>query len=349
MIRSRMPTLLDVARAAGVSRSTVSNVFSSPEVVRPEVRERVAEVALKLGYLGPDPKGRMLRSGRVNAIGIVPPGNWGVADTLNNPVYLQVLLGIAEVCDGIGANVVLIPDKPGKTGVQNALVDGLIFGRIEHITEVERARLRRLPFVIIDYDAGPDMSSVRVDAHAGCYAAARHLIELGHRRFGIVSFLRDFGSPRFHPPGWPRGPEAAGMPIDREKLAGYAQALAEAGIAVDSIPMVQAHPWERNAAALMLDVAPDATAILSMSAMQGIAVMAEARRRGLTLPRDLSVVGFNDIPDAAKADPPLTTVDGMAIEKGRLAARIVLEAGAARRELVQSRLVIRASTSGPRR
>ena len=71
------------------------------------------------------------------------------------------------------------------------------------------------------------------------------------------------------------------MAIDQEKLAGYADALAEAGIAIDDVPMVQAHPWERDAARLMLDVAPEATAILSMSAMQAIAVMDEARRRGL--------------------------------------------------------------------
>jgi DNA-binding LacI/PurR family transcriptional regulator len=187
-----------------------------------------------------------------------------------------------------------------------------------------------------------------VDARAGAAAAARHLLALGHRRFGIVSFLRDFAPPRFHPPGRPRAPDAAGMAIDQEKLAGYADALAEAGIAIDDVPMVQAHPWERDAARLMLDVAPAATAILSMSAMQGIAVIEEARRRGLAVPRDLSVVGFNDIPEAAAADPPLTTVDAMNAEKGRIAARMVLEAGPPRHEVLPARLLVRASTAPPR-
>jgi DNA-binding LacI/PurR family transcriptional regulator len=342
-----MPTLADVGKLAGVSRGTVSNVFNHPELVRPDVRARVETAARELGYDGPDPRGRVLRDGKVNAIGIVPPGNWGVVDAMRNPVFREFMLGVAEVCDAAGASLVITQDKGGNGGVRTALVDGFIFGRIEHLADVEPARLRRLPFAVIDVDAGPEMNSVRVDAQAGSLAAARHLIGLGHRRFGIVSFLRDFGPPRFHPPGRPRNADAAGMPIDQEKLRGYAEALAEAGISIDDVPIVQAHPWEREAAKLMLDVAPEATAILSMSAMQGIAVVAEARRRGRSVPRDLSVVGFNDIPEAAEADPPLTTVDGMGMEKGRVAARMVLDGDLPRNEVLPARLLLRGSTAPP--
>ena len=137
------------------------------------------------------------------------------------------------------------------------------------------------------------------------------------------------------------------MDIGREKLAGYADVLAEAGIAIDDVPMVQAHPWERDAARLILDVAPEATAIPSMSAMQAIAVMDEARLRGLVVPRDLSVVGYNDIPEAARANPPLTTVDGMNVEKGRVAGRLLLEGGPVRREMLATRLLVRGSTAPP--
>lgn len=340
-----MPTLDDVGKAAGVSRGTVSNVFNHPDLVRPDVRARVEAAARRLGYDGPDPRGRALRDGKVNAVGIVPPGNWGVVDAMRNPVFREFMLGVAEVCDAAGASLVITQDKGGNGGVRTALVDGFIFGRIEHLAEVEPARLRRLPFAVIDIDAGAEMNSVRVDARAGSLAAARHLIGLGHRRFGIVSFLRDFGPPRFHPPGRPRGADAAGMPIDQEKLRGYAEGFAEIGLSIDDVPIVQAHPWESDAAKLMLDVAPDATAILSMSAMQGIAVVQEARRRGRSVPRDLSVVGFNDIPEAAETDPPLTTVDGMGMEKGRIAARMVLEGGPPRNELLPTRLLLRGSTA----
>jgi DNA-binding LacI/PurR family transcriptional regulator len=347
MNHSQMPTLLDVAKKAGVSRSTASNAFSRPDVVRAEVREKIAMAALELGYLGPDPKAKLLRHGKVNAIGIVPPGEWGVADSLRNPVYHQFLLGVAETCDEVGANLVIIPDRTSNGGVRTALVDGFIFGRIEHLRETEPARLRRLPFVVMDADAGPDISSVHVDARKGGYLAARHLIELGHRKFGIMSFLRGFGPTRYHPPGVPRGPEAAGMETDQEKLRGYAEALGEAGLDIAEVPMVQAQPWDRDAAKMMLDAAPEATAILSMAVMQGIAVLDEARRRGLSVPRDLSVVGFNEIPEAAKSTPSLTTVDGKAAEKGRMAARIVFDAGPIRRELLQPRLIVRSSTAPP--
>jgi DNA-binding LacI/PurR family transcriptional regulator len=341
-----VPRLIDVARAAGVSRSTASNVFNQPEVVRPKLREQVEAAARELGYLGPDPKGRLLRAGRFNALGVKPPSEWGVVDALRNPVFDLFLFGVGEICDERGANLVIMPDRPGNHSIRTALVDGFIFGRVEHLAEIESARLRRLPFAVVDFDPGPSASAVRVDARTGCYAAARHLTELGHRRFGILSFLRSDGPARVHPAGQHRGPEAAGLPSDQAKFRGYADALAEAGVAIDDVPMVQADPWDRDAARMMLDAAPEATAILSMSVMQGIAVIEEARRRGRSVPRDLSVVGYNDIPDAARCDPPLTTVDGMGVQKGRAAARMVFDGGPPRHEILQPRLIMRAST-GP--
>lgn len=339
------PTLVEVALAAGVSRSTASNAFAHPERVRPEVRERVAAAARALGYAGPDPRGRLLRSGKVHALGLRAVAGLGVADALRNPVYRQFLEGVGEICDEAGANLMIFPDRP-RSGVDSALVDGLILSRVEQIAELESARLRRMPLVVVDVDAGPEVSSVRVDARAGARAAAQHLLDLGHRRFAILSFLRAFGPPVYHPPGRARPPEAAGMPTDQEKLAGYAEALAEAGIDIDSVPLVQAHFRDPAAAAMLLDLAPAATAILSMAVMQGLAIVAEARARGRETPRDLSVVGFNDIP--AAADAGLTTVDGRTMEKGRVAARLVLEGGGVRRALLPTTLIVRGSTAPPR-
>ncbi len=344
-----MARLVDVARAAGVSRSTASNVFNNPEIVRPKLRERVEAAARELGYPGPDPKGRMLRStAKFNTIAVLPPAKWSVADSLRNPVFTQFLRGVGEGCDEVGANLAIVADQPGSTGIRNALVDGFIFARVEHLNEIEPARLRRLPFAVVDFDPGPHISSVRVDTRNGAYAAARHLLALGHRRFAIMSFLRGKEPARFHPPGVRRSPEAAGMPTDQEKLRGYAEAFAEAGLDVDAMPMVQADPWDPAAAAVLLDAAPDATAVLSMAVMQAMAVIEEARRRGLSVPGDLSVVGHNDIPDAARFDPPVTTVDGMSVEKGLAAARMVFAGGAPRHQVLEPRFVLRAST-GPRR
>ncbi|SDB20416.1 LacI family DNA-binding transcriptional regulator [Bauldia litoralis] len=341
-----MTRLLDVAKAAGVSRSTASNVFNNPEMVRPKLRQRVEKAARELGYNGPDPKGRLLRDGKFNAIAVMPPSQWGVVDSLRNPVFDLFLLGVGEVCDEIGANLVLVPDKAGNHGIKTALVDGFILGRVEHLAEVEAAQLRRLPFAVVDFDPGPNISSVRTDVRAGCHTVAKHLIELGHRRFGIVSFLRSPGPARLHPAGQSRDLHAAGNPSDQEKLQGYTDALAEAGLDIDDVPMIQADPWDLDAARMLLDEAPEATAILSMSVMQGIAVIEEARRRGRSVPGDLSVVGYNDIPDAERSDPPLTTVDGMVAQKGRVAAQIVFGGGPPRHEILQPQLIMRAST-GP--
>lgn len=341
-----MTRLIDVAKAAGVSRSTASNVFNNPDLVRPKLREQVEAAARELGYAGPDPKGRLLRAGKFNAIAVMPPSDWGIVDSLRNPVFNLFLRGVGGACDAVGANLVIISESTGAEGIRNALVDGFIFGRVEHLREIEPARLRRLPFAVVDFDPGPGVGSVRVDAHAGGHAAARHLLDLGHRRFAILSFLRQRAAARFHPAGVPRGPEAAGMPTDQEKYRGYAEALAGAGIDIAAVPMVQADPWDEAAAGMLLDAAPQATAILSMSVQQGLSVLEEARRRGRAVPRDLSVVAYNDIADAARSDPPLTTVDGMSAEKGLAAARMVFAGGPTRHEIIAPQLILRGS-AGP--
>jgi DNA-binding LacI/PurR family transcriptional regulator len=337
--------LIDVAKAAGVSRSTASNVFNNPGIVRANLRRKVEEAARELGYLGPDPRGRLLRAGKFNSIGVVAPSEWGVADSLRNPVYQRFLEGVAEVCDDNGASLAVGSGR-GDSGIRNGLVDGFIFGRVEHLAQIESAVLRRLPFAVVDFDPGPDVSSVRVDARAGGYAAAKHLLDLGHRRFALISFLRSQEPARLYPAGNLRPPEAYGIPTDQEKGQGYADALAEAGLSIDDAPMIQADPWDTKAAGMLLDAAPDATAVLSMSVMQAIAVVDEARRRGLSVPADLSVVGYNDIPAAAALNPALTTVDGMALEKGRTAAQLVFEGGLPRHIIIEPRLILRHST-GP--
>jgi DNA-binding LacI/PurR family transcriptional regulator len=328
----------------------VSNVFNNPELVRPEVRDRVMGAAQALGYGGPDPKARLLVGGKANAIGIIPFAEIGLADAMRAPFFRMFMEGVAEVCDELGTSLVLISGADGAKGggIRGALVDGFILTLPDEVAHIEPAKLRRLPFVVIDADVGPEINSVKIDARGGCRAAAQHLLDLGHRRFGIVSFMRHMGPPVVYPPAHNRPPEMAGRELDRDKMHGYADALEAAGIALDGVPVVQANPWDRDAAAMMLDAAPDATAILSMSDLQGIAIMAEARKRGLSIPDDLSVVGFNNIPQARESDPPLTTVDGMGVAKGRAAARIVFEGGPPRHEVLPAELVVRASTAAVR-
>jgi DNA-binding LacI/PurR family transcriptional regulator len=340
--------LIDVARAAKVSRSTASNVFGNPDRVRPQLRERVEAAAKTLGYAGPDPKGRILRAGKVNSIGVVVPGQWGVAETLRGPAFIQFLQGVAEACDEAGANVVLLPDSPGARGIGSALVDGFIFGRIEQMDQLDSARRRRLPFAVVDFNAGPDVNAVLVDARLGSKVAVQHLIGLGHRRFGLISFLRGVGPARFLPPTTGRDLTRVGIQIDQEKLAGVAEALAEAELNIDDVPVVHAEPWDKTAAGLLLDVAPQMTAVFSLSAMQAVAVMKEAQLRKMSVPRDLSVVGYNDTPEASQCNPPLTTLDTHPVEKGRIAAGFVLAGVHGRQHILSPQLVIRHSTAQAR-
>jgi DNA-binding LacI/PurR family transcriptional regulator len=342
-----MVRLIDVARAAGVSQGTASNTFNNPEIVRPALRARVEAAAKALGYVGPDLRGTLLRKGKFNAIAVRPPSQWNIADTLRNPVFTKFMLGVGEVCDEYGADLVVSSGRLDGSGGTKALVDGMIFLRVEHLTEVEPARLRRMPVTVMDFDAGPDVNSVRVDARLGAYTAAKHLLDLGHRRFGIISFLRDPGAAQVFASGVERPATAAGTLIDQDKYCGYSDALQEEGIDIGSVPMVQAEVYDATAAGHLLDICPDATAILSMSVMQAIAVIAEARRRGISVPHDLSVVGFNDIDAAATCDPPLTTVDGLTKERGALAARMLFEEGSApaRHEILTPHLILRSSTA----
>jgi DNA-binding LacI/PurR family transcriptional regulator len=334
-----------VAKLADVSLGTASNVFSYPAKVRPEVRERVLAAAEQLHYLGPDPAARLMRAGKVNAIGIVAPAQFRTADALCNTSFQMFMCGVAEVCDEVGANVVIIPDPAVSPAINSALVDAFIFGQVEHLSVARPAEMRKLPFAVVDFDGGEGINSVRVDARQGGYLAAKHLLDLGHRRFAIMSFLRTFDPAIYHSPERHRDGSIAGMTIDREKMEGFRLAFAEYGLSIDDIPVVQAHPWDSAAAALLLDHAPDATAILSMAGMQGVSLIGEAKRRGKRVPDDLSVVGFNDIPEAQHADPPLTVIDARNAEKGRIAARMVIDPGQPTAVLLEPSLIVRASTA----
>lgn len=343
--------LADVARAAGVSQGTASNTFGRPQLVRPEVRERVEAAARKLGYAGPDPKGRLLRGGKVNAIGVV------VSESLTrffeDPYNREFMSGIASVCDERSAGVSLISaEDEGKLAwsIESAVVDGFVLQCVEDGSRLlELARRRKLPFVSIDMDAGPDMSTISVDHVGGARSAAEHLVKLGHRRFGIMS-LEVASDGRIGLMEKARR-VAAEDSVSRDRFMGYGEALAAVGISLDNLPVVESandHKTGAEMAALLLDTAPDITAILAMSDILALSAMKIAQSRGLVVPRDLSVVGFDDIAEAASANPPLTTVRQPIADKGKLAAHLILDVGKPQKENLPVNLVVRGSTAAPR-
>ena len=274
----RSVKLADVARAAGVSQGTASNVFAKPELVRAEVRERVEEAARRLGFAGPDPKGRLLRAGKVNAIGVIAAGAYNMASMFTG-YFPSFLAGVAEICDQRGASLTLVSGvADDKTfGIRNALVDGFIIQCIEDGDRlIELARRRRLPFVAVDVDPGPDASSIMIDDRSGARMAVEHLLSLSHRQFGILSLeiasdgqtgpvdrsrraAAQYGATRDRLLGYEDALGAAArLSWWSEQFGGYEDALHSAGIAIDQVPIIEAINDRKGAAegARMLSIAP---------------------------------------------------------------------------------------------
>lgn len=343
----RVVRLADVAKAAGVSAGTVSNVFNRPELVRPEVRERVEESARRLGYAGPDPRGRLLRAGKVNAIGIV------FADSMpyvfSDPFARELLAGISEVCHENGAGMALVSasSENAAWSVQSALVDGFIVHCLEDGDRlIAMVRMRNLPFVALDLGAGPGVSSVLVADREGAYQAARHLLGLGHRQ--IAMLMLEARADGRH--GWVDAERLRQLSckVERERVAGYRRALSEDGIDLDQLPIVESPNELVPATAYagqLLDREPDTTAVIAMSDILALAVIEAARARGLRVPDDLSVIGFDGIPESATSDPPLTTIAQPIRAKGRRAAELIFDPGPPRTEILDVELIERGSTA----
>src|SRR3569623_2030657 len=177
--------LSDVAKAAGVSQGTVSNVFNRPQIVRPEVREHVHEVAKRLGYKGAAPKGRLLRAGKVNAIGIATQEK--LPYFFADPYARGVMAGIADAADAAGAGISLVSaanDEALAWNIQSALVDGFVLFCIEGGERLVRlTRERQLPFVALALGTeNNSVATVGVDSRAGGRLAAAHLVGLGPRK-----------------------------------------------------------------------------------------------------------------------------------------------------------------------
>jgi DNA-binding LacI/PurR family transcriptional regulator len=218
------------------------------------------------------------------------------------------------------------------------------------------ARARRLPAVIVEAEAHLHVSRVNADSRHGTAEAARHLIRLGHRRFLILSadtpdYEKSPGSIVYR---GPHSPERRGWEFHYDDMIkrwlGFAEAFSEIGISIDDVPTVEVvwPPRTADAAQLALDKLDGATAVLTMSDCLAVALLAEAKRRGIRVPQDLSVIGFDDIAEAAATDPPLTTVSQSLREKGRMAARLVFEPPETPRDVViPTKLIIRGSTAPP--
>ncbi len=287
-----MVTILDVARAAGVSKSTVSRVLDErlPRSTS-ATAERVRQVAAELGYVR-DPLASGLRRSGTSTVGVIVPR---LTDTVMAMLYEEIAR--ASVSRGLFAIVATTEDDPDaeRLAVQSLLrrrVDGLILttARLDRPTEPEQIR-GSVPHVLALRTDGVGPASVG-DDRLGAHLATRHLVDLGHRRIGLVGGPGYASSARNREDGYRTALAEAGLPVDDSLIAGDAFSI-EAG---------------ETAGRTLLDRTDRPTAIFAVNDNTAIGVMAAAHALGLLIPDDVSLVGYNDIPVVSRLPVPLTSV-----------------------------------------
>jgi DNA-binding LacI/PurR family transcriptional regulator len=337
-------TLQSIADQVGVSRMTVSNAFSRPDQLSADLRTRILAAAAELGYVGPDPAARALARGRVGSVGLLLNG--ALSEAFEDQVSAEFVGSVADELArrGLALTVLTPPRDDAYVPARDVAIDGaLVYTCEPESAGVEWLGRRALPVVAVDQDLGDAVPGVRVDDRDGARQGAQHLIELGHRRIGILAL----GSPGSDEPT-----TASDSFPSRERMAGWREVLAEAGVE----PVVALAPFQppeatADVARALLETS-DVTGVLCFSDVFARAVMQAAEDLGRRVPDDLSVVGYDDSPLATTSRPTLTTVQQDITTKGRLAAGMladVLDGRATTSQLLPAKLVVRDSTAGIKR
>jgi LacI family transcriptional regulator len=330
-------TITEIARQAGVSVPTVSRVVNGRSDVAPGTRARVEDLLRRHGYRK-----------RASAAGARAALLDLVFNDLDSPWAVEIIRGVEEVAHaaGVGTVVSAIHGRSGdaREWMQNLRArasDGVILvtSVLEPVLH-EELRILGVPIVVVDPAGSPalDVPTIGAANWAGGMAATEHLLRLGHRRIGLVA-----GPPR--------------LLCSRARLDGYRAALEGAGIAVDESLIAPGdfyHESGFTGCNALLDLAEPPTAVFAASDQMALGAIEALRRRGLRVPEDMSVVGFDDLPEVRWSAPPLTTVRQPLAEMGKLAVRTVLrlardEQPDSPRVELGTELVVRASTAPPRK
>ena len=346
-------TLQTIADALGVSRMTVSNAFSRPDQLSAELRAQVLSVAEKLGYAGPNPAARALARGTVGNVGVL------LSDTLTYALTDHVanafLAAITEELAPTGRALTLLPnvDQPNFVPARDIAMDGAVVSSCSTDSDAVNWLIKReVPLVFVDADPKPGFPSVNVDDRGGAAAAARHLVDLGHQHIAIAT-NGDAGE--FASLADAREPRASHN--ERERFDGWSSVLSEAGLDAPVFRRPHTDPVASGVEAgqYLLALSPRPTAILCFSDAVASGVLRAARDAGLSVPDDVSIVGFDDSPLARQLSPELTTVRQNLAAKGRAAVAALNaqiehkdEPAAARpheRVLLPTELVVRGSTA----
>jgi LacI family transcriptional regulator len=333
-------TLARVAAQAGVSPATVSKVLNARSGVSEDTRRRIEALAEDLGYVAVAERQRPVR-------GHAEPLVEVLVDSLDNPYTWALLSGVLAAAEAAGGGIVLgrvsmLADEPPVAWAQRLARTGRI-GVLEASTVSSRDResaLRAvgLPLVVVDSmdEPRPSIHSIGATNWAGGLAACRHLTELGHERVAYIG-----------------GPE--GSPCDVAREAGYLAALRERSIVADPALLTHGPFTFDHGLGAGLDVLARRdrpTAVFAACDLIALGVLEAARRLGLAVPGDVSVVGFDDTGLAASSAPPLTTVHQPILEMGEAGVSTLFRLAASgtspvHRVELATHLVVRASTAPP--
>jgi LacI family transcriptional regulator len=327
--------LLDVARDAGVSPATVSRAISQPDLLSQDTLARVRSSARRLGYL-PDAAARALASGRSMTIGAVMP-------TLDNAIFSRALQSMQTTLAAEGYQLLIASHDYSAAAEADAVrtllsrgVDGLMLVGAERAPETMPLIADAGLPVVLTWRSPPDQACVTVDNELAGRLAARHLVELGHRRIGMVTGRFAFNDRQ------------------RARMAGARAYLEEAGLGLPDW-LVSQQPTTmaggRAGCAMLLELAERPTAVIGGIDLLAIGAMIEAQARHIGVPEALSVVGIDDLDMSAHLSPSLTTVHiptgAIGAEAARMLVSIIRGSNGARARDLPVELVVRQSTGAP--
>ena len=331
-------TIVDVAEKAGVSLGTVSRVINADIHVAPETRERVQDVMREMGYVA-NRQARSLKGVKTNVVGLLVPD-------LGTGYIGEIIRGIDAELGLAGYDMMLYTTHRTATKESNyvanlvqGMVDGLLLVLPRNPSDyIDTLTRRDFPFVLIDHQGnGHPCPAVGATNWQGAYNATDYLIKLGHSRIGFITGWMDLGAAT-------------------ERLEGYKSALLTHHLPIDPGLIYEGtffQPDGYAGANALLDLEKPPTAIFASNDAMAMGAMDAARDRGLRIPDDISVIGFDDIPQAAQVRPALTTVRQPLEQMGRVATQILLgmlknpDKKITRLEL-PTELVLRSSAASPK-
>jgi len=338
-----------------VSRTTISNAFNRPDQLSPELRERVLATAKRLGYAGPDPVARSLRTRKAGAVGLVMTE--ALTYSFSDPAARDFVAGVAESCEELGQGLLLVAVGPsrslsdGTSAVLSAGVDGfVVYSVCDDDPYLQVVLQRRLPVVLVDQPIGlQGVSRVGIDDRAAMREITDYVLGLGHREIGLLTMR--LGRDRRQGLVDAERLKSPTFDVQRERIVGVWDAMAAHGVEPDSLTVVESYehlPTSGGTAAkVALEANPRITALMCTADILALSAMDYLRGHGIYVPGQMTVTGFDGVPEAISRG--LTTVAQPSLQKGRRAGELVQNpprSGLPVVELLDTEL-IRGRTAGP--